>query len=258
MTVAQVGDQVGAVPRPPEAVPPTVTADQLNPATPPGAAQHGDDPEFLKRKLELERQDRLKAGQTNQKLNDELRELRAQMKAIQDQAAQQQTANLEDQGQFRTLWEQAQHTIAELKQQVVTLEAEKSTISQSVEQERLNNEALAKVVDAQAAAPDQLLALLQATQGLRRGETGQAEVIVGGASIPLVDHLANLRSDPRWQHHFSASGQRGMGAAPSGSSVVPGMTNPWRKDTFNWTQQLMLEQQNPELAETFKREAARG
>ena len=119
-------------------------------------------------------------------------------------------------------------------------------------------EARAKVVDAQAAGPEELLALLQATQGLRRGETGQAEVIVGGASIPLVDHLANLRSDPRWQHHFSASGQRGMGAAPSGSSVVPGMTNPWRKDTFNWTQQLMLEQQNPELAETFKREAARG
>ena len=258
MTVAQVGDQVGAVPQPPEAVPPTVTADQLNPATPPGAAQHGDDPEFLKRKLELERQDRLKAGQTNQRLNDELRELRAQMKAIQDQAAQQQTANLEDQGQFKTLWEQAQVTIADLKQQVASLSNEKETISQKVEQERIQNEALALLAQQGVTAPDQLLTILQAKNGLRRGETGTVEVIIGGASTPLNDQLQAMRQSPEWQHHFSASGQRGMGVGPASSSVAPGQVNPWRKDSFNWTQQLLLEQQNPELAETFKREAARG
>ena len=257
MTVAQVGDQAGAAPRPPEAVPPTVTADQLNPAIPPAAAQQGDDPEFLKRKLELERQDRLKAGQTNQKLNDELRELRAQFKAMQDQAAQQQTANLEDQGQFKTLWEQAQATIADLKQQVASLSNEKETISQKVEQERIQNEALAMLAQQGVTAPDQLLTILQVKNGLRRGETGQVEVVVGGASTPLNDQLQAMRQAPEWQHHFSASGQRGMGASPT-SSVAPGQVNPWRKDTFNWTQQLLLEQQNPELAEAFKREAARG
>ena len=251
-------DVSGAAPPSTEPVAPAISADQLNPATPPAAAQQGDDADFLKRKLDLERQDRLKLGQTNQKLNDELRDLRAQIKAVQEQAAQQQTATLEDQGQFKTLWEQAQATIADLKQQIVNLSTEKETISQKVEQERIQNEALAVLAQQGVTAPDQLLTILQAKNGLRRGETGTVEVVVGGASTPLADQLQAMRQAPEWQHHFSASGQRGMGASPSSSSVAPGMTNPWRKDTFNWTQQLLLEQQNPELAEAFKREAARG
>ena len=236
-----------------------LSAGDLNPAIPPGAAQQGEDIEFLKRKLELERQDRVKAGQTNQKLNDELREIRAQMKAQQEQIAQQQTATLEDQGQFKTLWEQAQQTIADLKQQIVTLTAEKETISERVERERIQNEALTLLSSQGVTAPDQLLTILEAKNGLRRGEGGAVEVIVGGASTPLADQLQQMRQSPEWQHHFLASGQRGMGAsAPTGSSIAPGMTNPWRKETYNWTQQILLSEKNPELATALKAEAARG
>ena len=250
-------DQVGSVAPPLASVTP-IDPNQLNQAIPPAAASQTEDAEFLKRKLELERQDRLKATQTNQKLNDELREIRAQFKSMQEQAAQQQTANLEEQGAYKTLWEQAQVTIADLKQQITSLSTEKETISQKVEQERIQNEALALLAQQGVTAPDQLLTILQAKNGLRRGETGQVEVIVGGASTPLNDQLQSMRQAPEWQHHFSASGQRGMGAGPSTSSVAPGMVNPWSKDSFNWTQQLLLEQQNPELADAFKREAARG
>ena len=60
MAVAQA-TEAGSVAPPTEAVPP-ISADQLNPATPPGAAeQQGDEAGFLKRKLELEKQDRLRA-----------------------------------------------------------------------------------------------------------------------------------------------------------------------------------------------------
>ncbi len=145
-----------------------------------------------------------------------------------------------------------------MKQQIVSLTTEKESISQKVEQERIQNEALALLAQQGVTAPDQLLTILQAKNGLRRGETGQVEVIVGGASTPLADQLQQMRQSTEWQHHFSASGARGMGASPSTSTVAPGIVNPWRKDTFNWTQQLLMEQQNPELAEALKAEAARG
>lgn len=235
-----------------------ISADQLNPAQPPVAAGQSDDAEFLKRKLELERQDRLRVSQANEKLNQELQAIRSQFKAFQDQAQQQQTATLEEQGQFKTLWEQAQQTIASLKADITRLEGELSTERDRNQNEKLQNEALALLAQQGVNAPDQLLTILQAKNGLRRGETGQVEVIVGGASTPLADQLVAMRSDPTWQHHFSASGARGMGAGPSTSTVAPGMVNPWRKETFNWTQQLLMEQQNPELAEALKREAARG
>lgn len=235
-----------------------ISADQLNPAQPPVAAGQSEDADFLKRKLELEKQDRLRVSDSNRKLNEELQAIKAQFKAFQDQAQQQQTATLEEQGQFKTLWEQAQATIADLKQQIASLSTEKETISQKVEQERIQNEALALLAQQGVAVPDQLLTILQAKNGLRRGENGQVEVIVGGASTPLADQLQAMRQAPEWQHHFSASGARGMGAAPSTSTVAPGVTNPWRKDTFNWTQQLMIEQQNPELAAALKAEASRG
>ena len=80
--------------------------------------------------------------------------------------------------------------------------------------------------------------LLQVQHGLRKGETGSVEVVVGGASIPLQDHLANLRnsSDSGYQHHFSASGARGMGVTLN-ASVAPGMTT---LKEFNFTQQMAL------------------
>ena len=158
----------------------------------------------------------------------------------------------------RTLWEQAQKTIADLKQQIVTLTNEKETISERVERERIQNEALSLLATQGVNAPDQLLTILEAKNGLRRGESGQVEVVVGGASTPLADQLQAMRQSPEWQHHFSASGARGMGAGPTTSTVAPGMVNPWRKETFNWTQQLLMEQQNPELAQALKVEAARG
>ncbi len=240
------------------AVPAQLSADQLNQAVPPGAAQQTEDAGFLKRKLELQAQDLRSKGESNARLNQQVTELQQQLKTLTEQAAHQKTATLEEQGQFKTLWENAQKDIANLRAEVARLEGELSSERDRNANEKLANEALALMAQQGVNAPDQLLTIVQAKHGLRRGESGQVEMIVGGTSLPLGDQLQQMRQTPEWQHHFSASGARGMGAAPSTSSVAPGVTNPWRKETFNWTQQLLLEQQNPELAEALKAEAARG
>ena len=218
---------------------------------------NGGDADFYRQKLELEKQDRLRVSASNKKLNEELQALQAQFKALQDQQQASTNASLQEQGKFKELWEQSQKTIAGLKAQLSDAEAAKESVAQEAAQERLKNQAVALIDQAGALSPDQTYTLLQAQHGLRRGEDGNVEVVVGGASIPLSDHLANLRSgNSGWEHHFSASGARGMGAAPN-ASVAPGQNNPWRKESFNFTEQMVLRAQNPELAAALEAEASR-
>lgn len=233
-----------------------ITPDQLNQPQPP--TQDGD-ADLLKQKLALANRH---AKEAERKASEQARrteELEQQLKALSEQIQQTNTASLQEQGQYKELWEQAQKSIAQLKQEVKEAQSAKESVAQEVERERLKNQAMAVIDQAGALSPDQMYDLLQVKHGLRRGEEGQVEVVVGGASIPLADHLQNLRNaNSGYQHHFGASGAQGMGAAASAASVAPGMSNPFRKETYNFTQQLMLKQQNPELAAALEKEAARG
>ena len=233
-----------------------ITPEMLN--KPQAPVANGGDAEFLKQKLELEKQDRLRVSAANKKLNEELQALQAQFKALQDQHQESTTASKVNQGQYKELWEEAQKTIAGLKADLQQSDQAKESVAQEFEQERLKVQAMSVINDAGALSPHQMYDLLQVQHGFRKGETGGVEVVVGGASLPLADHLANLRSsaDSGYQHHFSASGARGMGAGPT-ATVAPGMKNPWRRDSFNFTEQMMLKAQNPELAAALQAEAGR-
>ena len=234
---------------------PGITADQLNKPQSPDASPDAD---LLRQKVALANKHtkaaEAKAAEAERRAND----LEQQFKALSDQVQQTNNASLQERGEYKALWEQSQKTIASLKAQLSDAEAAKESVAQEAAQERLKNQAVALIDQAGALSPDQTYTLLQAQHGLRRGEDGNVEVVVGGASIPLQDHLANLRSGSSgWEHHFSASGARGMGAAPN-ASVAPGQKNPWRKESYNFTEQMALRAQNPELAAALEAEAARG
>ena len=77
----------------------------------------------------------------------------------------------------------------------------------------------------------------------------------GGVEQPLGEYLANLKQSTDWQHHFGASGSKGMGSTGL-TSVSPGRENPYR--TGDLTAAIRLEVENPELAKALKAEAGRG
>jgi hypothetical protein len=138
---------------------------------------------------------------------------------------------------------------------MLELQSQLGTVQQAAEQERLRAAALGELSRANALAPEQLYGLLQ--QQLRPGESGGVVVLAGGAEVPLADHLAGLRNpNSGWTHHFAAGSARGMGAAPQGASVAPGVDNPYRSG--NLTAAILLEQASPELAAALRAEAARG
>ena len=234
-------------------VPVAIDPALLNKPVSPDQAAGGGDAELLKHKLGLANQHAKQAKKEADEARQQMQQLRdelEQLKTIQQNVAQK---SLEDQGQFRQLWEDAKRSVADRDAQIVELKAQLNSVQQTAEQERLKAAATNAISQANAVNAQQLYALLQPQ--LRMDDEGNPAVLSGGVELPLGDYLANLRQSAEWQHHFGASGARGMGAAPV-SAVAPGMNNPYRNG--NLTEAMKLEATNPELAKALKAEAMRG
>jgi uncharacterized protein (DUF3084 family) len=235
MSVEAAGDQSVTAPQPPAVVAPE--APQLV-----DPSEH----QRLLKKLELVQQDKAAAGEKNQQLNERLKDLERQLQ----QRNQQQ---LQDQGEYKALWEEAKQTIAARDERIATLEAELSSERTATAQERLKAAAMAGISRSGAIAPEQMFALLQSQ--LREIE-GRPVVLAGGAEQPLDAYLSNLKAPGSgYEHHFSSTGARGMGSTAT-TSVAPGMSNPYK--TGNLTERIALEAENPDLAKALKAEAQRG
>ena len=226
----------------------SVTDPQSPVAVAPEAPQTVDLLEYQRvlKKLELVQADKAAAGEKNQQLNERLKDIERQLQ----QRNQQQ---LQDQGEYKALWEEAKQTIAARDERIATLEAELSSERTATAQERLKSAAMASISRSGAIAPEQMFALLQSQ--LREIE-GRPVVLAGGAEQPLDAYLSNLKAPGSgYEHHFSSTGARGMGSTAT-TSVAPGMSNPYK--TGNLTERIRLEAENPELAKALMAEAQRG
>ncbi|NBS70246.1 hypothetical protein EBT31_15250, partial [bacterium] len=106
--------------------------------------------------------ERRKDRENRETLQKQIEELR-----IAQETAQ--TAKLAESGEFKTLWEQAQETVAELKQQLAAKESEVEQIRQGFTQEQVKSAAIAQLSQAGALAPDQLYRLLQENLRAKEG-----------------------------------------------------------------------------------------
>jgi hypothetical protein len=170
----------------------------------------------------------------------------------------QRKQELEDQGQWKTLWEEANKTAQEKDQVINDLRRENKEMKVSNETANLKTAALSAISDAGAINAEQTLSLLQ--NNLKRSEDGSVVVLNGGVEQDLGTYIGNLKNPGSgWDHHFKASAAAGMGAKPTPTSnVSPGMPNPWKEGSINITRQMALESSEPELAAVLKREAQAG
>ena len=235
MAVDAVGDQSVTAQQPPVAVAPDA------PQPPVDLAEY----QRVIKKLELVQADKAAAGEKNQQLNDRLKDLERQL----SQRNQQQ---LQDQGEYKTLWEQRGQIITDLEKENAELRSQLESVTQAAAHERLRAAAMSSISKSGAIAPDQMFALLQSQ--LRESE-GRPVVLAGGAEQPLDTYLGNLKAPGSgFEHHFASTGARGMGT--SAATIAPGLDNPYK--TGNLTEIISLEVENPELARALKAEAQRG
>ena len=163
------------------------------------------------------------------------------------------TKELEDQGQWKTLWEEANKTNQEMQQENMSLKQSLEDMRTSNEMASTKTTALAAISNQGAINAEQTLSLLQ--NKLQRNAEGKVVVLNGGVEQDLNVYLSTLKNPGSgWEHHFKPSSAAGMGAKPSPVSNVSGGTdNPWK--TGNLTQQLIMENENPDLAAVLKTEA---
>lgn len=199
----------------------------------------------------------------NAELIAERRKDRDNREAIQKQldelrSAQEsaKTQKLAESGEFKTLWEQAQDTVADLKQQLAERDAKISSMETSFTQEQLKSGAIAQLSQAGALAPDQLYRLVQ--ENLRTKD-GQPVAVVGGVEVPVGEYIANLKNPGSgYEHHFAATNRAGMGVAGSArGNALPGQSNPWSQEGWNITQQMVMLSSDPDRARLLKAEAGK-
>lgn len=214
--------------------------------------------ELLKHKLGLANQHAKKAKQEADEVRKQYESLSAEMNALKEAQQLAVRENLEGQGAFKELWEKSEADRKALQttylNETTDLKAKLESVTQGAAAERLKSAALQQITRANAVNPNQLYTLLQAQ--LRTNDDGQPVLLNSGVEQPLGDYLANLKSSTDWQHHFSASNAKGMGAGAATTTIAPGMANPYR--TRNLTEAMKLEVTNPELAKQLKAEALSG
>jgi hypothetical protein len=191
--------------------------------------------------------ERRKDRENRESLQQQIEELRQAQESAK-------TAKLAESGEFKTLWEEAQQTVAALKQQLAEKESEVEQVRQGYSQEQLRAGAIAQLSSAGALAPDQLYRLVQ--ENLRAKE-GQPVAYVGGVEVPIGEYIANLKNPGSgYEHHFAATNRAGMGVTGSARATArPGQSNPWLKDSWNVTQQMILLSKDPDKARLLKAEA---
>ena len=169
----------------------------------------------------------------------------------------QRRKTLEDQGQWKDLWEEANKTAQSKEQQIADLQRQLEELRASNETAAIKTSALSAISQAGAINADQMLRLVQTN--LKKSDDGSVKVLDGGVEQDLNLYLAKLKNPGSgYEHHFKPSAQAGMGAKPTaGTAGVAGMANPYADETANLTQRMILETTNPDLAAVLKREAGK-
>lgn len=210
----------------------------------------------LRAKLELVADDKRRAGETNARLNQRIQELEESLKSTQTQLKTGQTAQLEQSGEYKRLWEDAKATNTELETQLRDLRQELAAERQARSTESLRTRAIQEITAAEALRPEQLLALI--STDLREVD-GKPAIINGGIEIPLSDHLARLKTpDSGWEHHFRPTGAKGMGSSATApvSGTAPAQ-NPFSASPPNLTEISRLYREDRALHDRLKAEAGR-
>ena len=179
--------------------------------------------------------------------------IKGKLDDVYKQREEKRTKELEDQGQWKTLWEEANKTAQEKEQQILTLSQQLDDLKTSNEVASTKTTALAAISNLGAINAEQTLSLLQ--NKLQKNANGEVVVLNGGVEQNLTSYLTSLKNPGSgWEHHFKPSSAAGMGAKPSPvANAGGGQPNPWK--TGNITQQMLISEQDPQLAAVLKQEA---
>ena len=219
------------------------------PAQPPSPSLESVKAEYEQQIQELKRQN----AESNTKWTEKFNDVKGKLDGVYEKEEQKRKQILEDQGQWKTLWEEANKTAQEKDQQISNLSQQLEEMKNSHEVASTKTAALAAISNLGAINAEQTLSLLQ--NKLQKNAEGKVVILNGGVEQDLNTYISSLKNPGSgWEHHFKPSSAAGMGARPSPvANAGGGPVNPWK--TGNLTQQMLLLEQDPQLAAVLKQEA---
>ncbi len=227
----------------------TETVASQPPAQPPSPSLDSVKAEYEEKLAAAKKEIAEKEAKWTEKFND----VKGKLDGVYEKEEQKRKQILEDQGQWKTLWEEANKTAQEKDQQIANLSQQLEDLKNSNELASTKTTALSAISNLGAINAEQTLSLLQ--NKLQKNAEGKVVILNGGVEQDLDSYLTSLKNPGSgWEHHFKPSTAAGMGAKPTPTSNVGGgQVNPWK--TGNLTQQMLLLEQNPQLAAVLKQEA---
>ena len=105
-------------------------------------------------------------------------ELKTKVDDMYKKADEKRLKNLEDQGQYKSLWEEANKTAQSKESEIDTLRTQIDELKRSTEKEAVRNSALAAISNAGAINAGQTLSLLQ--DKLHKSSDGRTVILNGG------------------------------------------------------------------------------
>ena len=227
----------------------TETVASQPPTQPPSPSLDSVKAEYEQQIQELKRQN----AESNTKWTEKFNDVKGKLDGVYEKEEQKRKQILEDQGQWKTLWEEANKTVQEKDQQIAGLSQQLEEMKSSNEIATTKQTALASISNLGAINAEQTLSLLQSK--LQKNAEGKVVVLNGGVEQDLNTYLTSLKNPGSgWEHHFKPSSAAGMGAKPTPTSNVGGgQVNPWK--TGNITQQMLISEKDPQLAAVLKQEA---
>ena len=183
--------------------------------------------------------------------------IKEKMNALDEKMRSERQQKLEDQGQWKDLWEEANKTAQTKDQQIADLERQLAELRTSNETAAMKTSALSAISQSGAINAEQMLQLVQSK--LKKADDGSVKVLNGGVEEDINVYLSKLKNPGSgWEHNFKPSSQAGMGAKPTtGTAGAAGIANPWLEGSMNLTKQMALEVTDPDLAAVLKREAGK-
>ena len=231
-----------------------IQSDSVNPAAQPVAETTSQPQTPNLDSVKAEYEAKLAAAQKQIAEGEEkFKGIKTKLDDVYKQKDQQRKQELEDQGQWKTLWEEANKTNQEMQQENMSLKQSLEDMKTSNEMASTKQTALAAISNLGAINAEQTLSLLQ--NNLQKNSEGKVVVLNGGVEQDLNTYLTSLKNPGSgWEHHFKPSSAAGMGAKPSPvANASGGQSNPWK--TGNITQQMLISEQTPQLAAVLKQEA---
>ena len=178
--------------------------------------------------------------------------MQKQIRDLENLQSKAKQSKLEKQGEFESLWKEAQGTVADKEQRISELEQQLESERSATQQQSIKAKAVNAFSQAGVQQPEHMYAL---HQDRLRMNGNDLMVVNGGVEQPLNSFVDGLKSpDSQFAYMFASSGAKGMGAVGSTPSSIGGQENPYI--TRNFSAAVKLEAENPELAARFKAQAA--